>query len=203
MKKQLKGAIKKRDSKRKNLLYNLFVLPIGVIGIAAIVGSSGGGGSGGGGGDDDGSSNYAVNATLDGDIDNDSEKDFRSNDVAINNVGGFSFDLTAVDGNYTIIVAVQSLKGEPLSMVSYDIGADDETKIVAGGSIVIDVNGANIVYDAEAGSGYIKLVYLTADFTSGSFSFEAVGRRSPEGKDNQSGDPLPPISVDGTFVVDF
>ncbi len=125
-----------------------------------------------GGEDQNENEGYAVLASLSGVALG--SRDFKSNEVATNIVGDFSFGFTAVDGDVTILVSVQSLKGEPLTESTYEIGADESTQIVAGGSVVNDVgNNTNAVYNAEEGSGTIVLEVFSSERVSGTFEFTA------------------------------
>jgi hypothetical protein len=121
---------------------------------------------------------YAVTATLIG-SDLEAPVDFRSNDYFANYVGNFAFAFQAVDGEYTILISIQSVEGEPLPLRIHAVGSDEETRIVTGASLIIETDQGNAVYNAESGSGAIELTEFNALGASGSFAFEvSIGELS-------------------------
>lgn len=147
--------------------------------LLVVAASSGCSGSGGGNGPaaptDDG---YAVTATITS-ADFEAPEDFASNNYFANNVGNFAFAFQAVDGVYTILLSIQSVEGERLPLQTHTVGSDEETRIVTGASIIVEVDGEDVLYNTESGDGAIELTTLNAFAAAGSFVFEIpVGESS-------------------------
>lgn len=120
---------------------------------------------------------------------------FQSNDVLATRPGPFGFSFVAVDGEWTIIISIQSLEAEPLDTGTYTIEANDTTRIVASASFVFNsTDGMNTaVYNAEEGGGAILLTSFDDVGAKGSFHFTA--KSITAGSDNQV--------VQGNFDIKF
>jgi hypothetical protein len=133
------------------------------------------GGSSGDGGDDDSnsSSDYAVEVTLKSVTSSGVDIEFRSNDVFTNYVGDFALSFSAVDGDFTILVSVQSVVGDPLLLGTHLMGEDDIKKVFTSASVVYDDNRGNTVFNATIGDGAIFLSAFSAAGARGEFMFKA------------------------------
>lgn len=116
-----------------------------------------------------------------------------SGDGVTDGVGDFSFGFSAVDGDFSILISLQSVEGETLELDTYEMGADDETRIFAGGSVIYDFSGNNTVYDAIEGSDSIVLQTFDEAGASGFFSFTGS---TPDDEGQE-------VSVLGGFDVEF